>query len=100
MIETALAAVPVEDRGQIFSSDKQSAELTNVRAALAAHRHFGKRGDVYYTDPSRTKIDENKAAATYKNLREQFADIRKQHQKPDSSELQGPSDTPTPGRKR
>ncbi|HHG8503117.1 TPA: lpg2546 family Dot/Icm T4SS effector [Legionella pneumophila] len=77
-IEKALLNVPVEDRGKIFSNDKASPELIAIRAALASHRYFGKRGNVYYKDEARTVIDENKAATTYNNLRKQFANLRTQ----------------------
>ncbi|HAT6937706.1 TPA: hypothetical protein JAN57_12285 [Legionella pneumophila] len=77
-IEKALLNVPVGDRGKIFSNDKVSPELIAIRAALASHRYFGKRGNVYYKDEARTVIDENKAATTYNNLRKQFANLRAQ----------------------
>ncbi|AMP93442.1 hypothetical protein AXF37_12715 [Legionella pneumophila subsp. pascullei] len=78
-IEKALLNVPVEDRGKIFSNDKTSPELIAIRAALASHRYFGKRGNVYYKDEVHTVIDENKAATTYNNLRKQFANLRTQN---------------------
>lgn len=67
-IEDALNRIPLEKRDKIFSLEDKSPELVAVRAALASHRHFGKRNDVYYADEKHTEIDAKKAATTYKQL--------------------------------
>ena len=77
-IEQAMLNVPVEQRGQIFASN--STEALEVQAALATHRHLGKRGNVYYNKGG--EIDESKAANSFKNLKQQFFRQRNETERP------------------
>jgi hypothetical protein len=74
-IEAAMRDVPIELRNQIFSLNKNHAEYPKILAvqeAFATHRYLGKRGDVYYKDPSKMEIDETKAPTIFKTFKYQF----------------------------
>lgn len=61
-ISTAMANMPLEQRPSVMTGQSDMAK--NVRMALASHRHFGKRGDVYI-DKKTGDIDENRAARSF-----------------------------------
>ena len=57
-IERAMGQVPLEDRKNLLSSNKTQ----GVMEALASHRYFGKRGNVYKNekggvDPKKSSND-------------------------------------------
>lgn len=65
-IERAMGQVPLEDRKNLLSSNKTQ----GVMEALASHRYFGKRGNVYKNEKG--GVDPKKAATTFKKFREKF----------------------------
>ncbi|MCC5792307.1 MAG: hypothetical protein JJT82_06850 [Legionellaceae bacterium] len=84
-IERAMARLPLEERQQLLAS-RQTQE---VMEALASHRYWGKRGNVYKNEKG--GVDPRQAATTFKHFKERF-DIT--NDKLDS--LQRPEDKSTP----
>lgn len=57
-VEAAFLSIPIEQRGQAFSSNN------TLREALAMHRHFGWRNEVYRNKDN--SVDEQAAAHSFK----------------------------------
>jgi|GEM_PF-3640682 len=89
-IENALAEVPVHKRGKIFEdSENNNPAVLAVRIELARHRYLGKHDKIYMTGD---QVDENKAASTFRSIKDRVMDIKNQ-QKPDDPEQTAVSDT-------
>ncbi|CAM2961805.1 hypothetical protein [Legionella worsleiensis] len=84
-IESAMANIPIKDRINLNaslrslllktpqSSPHSTPFFKDLLQALATHRHFGKRGTVYFK-PGTEEINAEKAAASYKNFQLKFFD--------------------------
>lgn len=65
-IEQAMGNIPIEERTALLKSEGSS----DVLKALASHRYFGKRGDVYLD--RKGGIDTDSAATTFKEFKAKF----------------------------
>ena len=68
-VNEALRNVPIELRHEIMNDDVKTPEIVAVREALASHRLPWKRGSERNADQT---INENKAAQSYKMLKERY----------------------------
>lgn len=67
-ISAAMIKVPLAERSKVMTAQTDTAKA--VRMALASHRHFGKRGDVYL-DKTTGDVDEKRAARSFHFFKDQ-----------------------------
>lgn len=73
LINAAIVNVPLAERCHVMTGQSVPAKM--VRMALASHRHFGKRGDVYLNEAT-GEVDEKRAARSFTFFKAAMASVQ------------------------